>query len=109
MTKFQTKIGDRILEVETDELARRASGCVLLKYGETSLLVVSQLGEEKEGVNFFPLTCRYEERYYAAGRIRGSRFIKREGRPSDRSVLISRIIDRAIRPRFPKDFKKKSK
>lgn len=106
MTKFQIKIGDRTLEVETDELAQRASGCVLLKYGDTSLLVVSQLGEEKEGVNFFPLTCRYEERYYAAGRIRGSRFMKREGRPSDRSVLISRIIDRAIRPRFPKDFKK---
>ena len=106
MTKFKTKIGDRILEVETDDLAQRASGCVLLKYGETSLLVVSQLGEEREGIDFFPLTCRYEERYYAAGRIRGSRFIKREGRPSDRSVLISRIVDRAIRPRFQKDFKR---
>ena len=78
----------------------------MLKYGETSLLVVSQLGEEREGIDFFPLTCRYEERYYAAGRIRGSRFMKREGRPSDRSVLISRIIDRAVRPRFQKDFKK---
>jgi len=106
MTKFQTKIGNRILEVDTDGLAQRASGCVLLKYGETSLLVVSQLGEEREGIDFFPLTCRYEERYYAAGRIRGSRFMKREGRPSDRSVLISRIIDRAVRPRFQKDFKK---
>jgi len=106
MTKFQTKIGDRILEVDTDELAQRASGCVLLKYGETSLLVVSQLGEEREEIDFFPLTCRYEERYYAAGRIRGSRFMKREGRPSDRSVLISRIIDRAVRPRFQKDFKR---
>ena len=106
MTKFQIKIGDKTLEVETEGLAKRASGCVLLKYGETSLLVVSQLGEEREGIDFFPLTCRYEERYYAAGRIRGSRFIKREGRPSDRSVLISRMIDRAVRPRFQKDFKR---
>ena len=106
MNKFQTKIGDRILEIDTDGLAQRASGSVLLKYGETSLLVVSQLGEEREGIDFFPLTCRYEERYYAAGRIRGSRFMKREGRPSDRSVLISRIIDRAVRPRFQKDFKR---
>ena len=78
----------------------------MLKYGDTSLLVVSQLGEEREGVDFFPLTCQYEERYYAAGRIRGSRFMKREGRPSDRSVLIDRIIDRAIRPRFPEHFKR---
>jgi polyribonucleotide nucleotidyltransferase len=106
MTNFKIEIANRILQVETDELAERASGCVLLKYGDTSLLVVSQLGEEREGVNFFPLTCQYEERYYAAGRIRGSRFMKREGRPSDRSVLISRLIDRAIRPRFPKNFKK---
>jgi polyribonucleotide nucleotidyltransferase len=106
MTNYKIEIANRILQVETDELAERASGCVLLKYGDTSLLVVSQLGEEREGVNFFPLTCQYEERYYAAGRIRGSRFMKREGRPSDRSVLISRLIDRAIRPRFPKNFKK---
>ncbi|PJB09341.1 polyribonucleotide nucleotidyltransferase [bacterium (Candidatus Gribaldobacteria) CG_4_9_14_3_um_filter_36_15] len=106
MTNYKIEIANRILQVETDKLAERASGCVLLKYGDTSLLVVSQLGEEREGVDFFPLTCQYEERYYAAGRIRGSRFMKREGRPSDRSVLIDRIIDRAIRPRFPEHFKR---
>jgi len=106
MTNYKIEIANRILQVETDKLAERASGCVLLKYGDTSLFVVSQLGEEREGVDFFPLTCQYEERYYAAGRIRGSRFMKREGRPSDRSVLIDRIIDRAIRPRFPEHFKR---
>jgi len=103
MNKFKIEIAGRNLEVETGGLAERSSGNVLIKYGDTSIFSVSQLGEEREGLDFFPLTCRYEERYYAAGRIRGSRFLKREGRPSDRSVLTSRIIDRAIRPRFSKD------
>jgi len=106
MNKFKIEIGGRNLEVETGGLAERSSGNVLIKYGDTSIFSVSQLGEEREGLDFFPLTCRYEERYYAAGRIRGSRFIKREGRPSDNSVLISRIIDRAVRPRFSKDIHK---
>jgi polyribonucleotide nucleotidyltransferase len=103
MNKFKIEIGGRSLEVETGGMAEKASGNVLIKYGGTSIFSVSQLGEEREGLDFFPLTCRYEERYYAAGRIRGSRFLKREGRPSDNSVLISRIIDRAVRPRFSKD------
>jgi polyribonucleotide nucleotidyltransferase len=103
MNKFKIEIGDRNLEVETGGLAERSSGNVLIKYGDTSIFSVAQLGEEREGLDFFPLTCRYEERYYAAGRIRGSRFLKREGRPSDNSVLISRMIDRTIRPRFSKD------
>ena len=103
MNKFKIEIGGRNLEVETGGLAERSSGNVLIKYGDTSIFSVSQLGEEREGLDFFPLTCRYEERYYAAGRIRGSRFLKREGRPSDQSALISRIIDRAVRPRFSKD------
>jgi len=103
MNKFKIEIGGRNLEVETGGLAERSSGNVLIKYGETSIFSVSQLGEEREGLDFFPLTCRYEERYYAAGRIRGSRFLKREGRPSDNSVLISRMIDRTVRPRFSKD------
>lgn len=103
MNKFKIEIGGRNLEVETGGLAERSSGNVLIKYGDTSIFSVSQLGEEREGLDFFPLTCRYEERYYAAGRIRGSRFIKREGRPSDNSILITRMIDRAVRPRFSKD------
>jgi polyribonucleotide nucleotidyltransferase len=106
MNKFKIEIGGRNLEVETGGMAEKASGNVLIRYGDTSIFSVSQLGEEREGLDFFPLTCRYEERYYAAGRIRGSRFLKREGRPSDNSVLISRIIDRAIRPRFSKDIHK---
>jgi len=106
MNKFKIEIGGRNLEVETGGLAERSSGNVLIKYGETTIFSVSQLGGEREGLDFFPLTCRYEERYYAAGRIRGSRFLKREGRPSDNSVLISRMIDRTIRPRFSKDIHK---
>ncbi len=106
MNKFKIEIGGRNLEVETGGMAEKASGNVLIRYGDTSIFSVSQLGEEREGLDFFPLTCRYEERYYAAGRIRGSRFLKREGRPSDNSVLISRIIDRAVRPRFSKDIHK---
>ncbi len=106
MYKFDLELNKKNLHCEIGGLAERASGCVFIQYGETSILAVAQLGEEKEELDYFPLNCRFEERYYAAGRIRGSRFVKREGRPSDHSVLISRIIDRAIRPRFPKNFKR---
>jgi polyribonucleotide nucleotidyltransferase len=105
MYKFDLELNKRNLHCEIGGLAERASGCVFIQYGETSILAVTQLGEEREELDYFPLNCRFEERYYAAGRIRGSRFVKREGRPSDYSVLISRIIDRAIRPRFPKNLK----
>jgi len=91
MTKkdsFQIKLRDKEIKVEIGGLAEQASGCCLVKSGETSVLATSQIGGEREGLNFFPLTCDYEERYYAAGKIGGSRFIRREARPSTEAVLI---------------------
>ncbi len=102
---FQIKLAEKEIKVEVGGLAEQASGCCLIKSGETSVLVTAQIGEEREDLGFFPLTCDYEEKYYAAGRIGGSRFIRREGRPSAEAVLSSRMIDRAIRPLFPENLK----
>ncbi|MBZ9572806.1 polyribonucleotide nucleotidyltransferase [Patescibacteria group bacterium] len=102
---FQIKLGEKEIKIEVGGLAAQASGCCLMKSGETSVLCTAQIGEEKTELGFFPLTCDYEERYYAAGKIGGSRFIRREGRPSAEAVLISRMIDRAVRPLFPENLK----
>lgn len=102
---FKTKIGKQSLEVQTQDLAPQASGSCWIKLGETSVLCTCQRGEEKSELDFFPLTCDYEERYYAAGKILGPRFIRREGRPSTEAILISRAIDRSLRPLFPAQFK----
>jgi len=104
--KFQTKIGNREMEVEIGGFAEQASGSCLIKWGQTSLLCTAQLGEEKEGIDFFPLSCEYEERYYAAGKIGGSRFIRREGRPTPEAVVVARMIDRTLRPLFPSALKR---
>jgi polyribonucleotide nucleotidyltransferase len=109
MTKeiFKLNIGGKELKVEVRNLAEQASGDVLVQYGETMVLATACMSNyEKEGIDFFPLTVDYEERYYAAGKILGSRYIRRESRPSDEAILTSRFIDRAIRPRFPKHLKK---
>jgi len=103
---FKLKIDKNEIDVQTEKLADQASGCCLIRMGETSLLCVSQQGKERSDLNFFPLTCNYEEKFYAAGKILGSRFIRREGRPSTKAVLNSRMIDRTIRPLFPKELKK---
>ena len=104
--KFNLEIGGREFEVEIRNLAEQANGDVLVRYGDTLVLATSVISkQEKEGVDFFPLTVDYEERYYAAGKIRGSRYIKRESRPSDEAIITSRLIDRAIRPIFPEGFK----
>jgi len=102
--KFQTKIGGKTLAIQIGGLAEQASGCCLIKYGDTVVLSTSQFGATREGLGFFPLTCDYEERYYAAGRIGGSRFVRREGRPTAEAVLTARMIDRTIRPLFPERF-----
>jgi polyribonucleotide nucleotidyltransferase len=105
--KFKLEIGGKELKVEIGGWAEQASGSALVQYGDTSVLataVMSNFG--REGVDFFPLTVDYEEKYYAAGKILGSRYLRRESRPSDEAILTSRFIDRAIRPRFPKSFKK---
>ncbi|MEK7103799.1 MAG: polyribonucleotide nucleotidyltransferase [Patescibacteria group bacterium] len=100
---FEFQLGDRKLEVKIGGLAEQASGCCLIRYGDTSILCTSQMGKSNPGMGFFPLTCDYEERFYAAGKILGSRFMRREGRPSTEAVLTSRLIDRAVRPLFPKE------
>jgi len=102
--KFKLEIGGRNLEVEIRNLAEQASGSVFLRYGDTLVLATCVMSkEERKEAGFFPLTVDYEEKYYAAGKIRGSRYIKRESRPSDEAICNSRLIDRTIRPLFPKN------
>lgn len=96
--------GERKLSLSTGKLAFQAGGSVLARYGDTVVLATATSAAPKEDVDFFPLTVDYEERHYAGGRISSSRFIKREGRPSEEAVLTSRLIDRSVRPLFPKDF-----
>jgi polyribonucleotide nucleotidyltransferase len=105
VNKTQLQIGDRTLTIETGRVAGQASGAVIVRMGDTMLLVTATMAPTpREGIDFFPLTCDYEEKLYAAGKIPGG-FIRREGRPSEQAVLNSRLIDRPIRPLFPKDFR----
>ncbi len=92
--------GGRTLTLETGKIARQADGAVVATYGETSVLAtVVAAKQPKEGIDFLPLTVNYQEKFYAAGRIPGGYF-KREGRPTERETLISRLIDRPVRPLF---------
>lgn len=102
--KFKLELGGRNLIADIRNLAEQASGSVFLRYGDTLVLATAVISKyEKEAEGFFPLTVEYEERYYAAGKIRGPRYIKRESRPSDEAICNARLIDRAIRPLFPKN------
>lgn len=94
----------RQLVVETGQYAKQANGAVLVHYGDSTVLSTATASKEARGLDFFPLTVNYEERLYAAGKIPGG-FIKREGRPSEKAVLTSRLIDRPIRPLFPDGFR----
>jgi len=99
--KFKIEIGGRELLVEIGKLAEQANGAVTVRYGDTVVLVTSVIGDKpREGVNYLPLMVDYEEKLYAAGKIKGSRFIKREGRSTDEAILTGRLIDRVIRPLF---------
>ncbi|MFC1644816.1 polyribonucleotide nucleotidyltransferase [Patescibacteria group bacterium] len=99
--QWSLQIGGRELQIETGLLAGQANGSVTVRYGDTMVLATATMSERiSEGMNYFPLMVDYEERYYAAGKIKGSRFIKREGRPSDEAVLTGRVVDRTIRPLF---------
>ncbi|MFM8723539.1 MAG: polyribonucleotide nucleotidyltransferase, partial [Planctomycetaceae bacterium] len=89
--------------ITTGELAKQASGAVLLQFGDTSVFCASQSGPSRPGTDFFPLTVDYRERLAAAGRFAGG-YLKREGRPTTREILTSRLTDRPIRPLFPKGF-----
>src|SRR5579883_2657930 len=98
--RVQLDWGGRQLTLETGKMARQADGAVLARYGETTVLAtVVAAKEPKEGIDFLPLTCNYQEKYYAAGRIPGGYF-KREGRPTEKETLVSRLIDRPVRPLF---------
>ena len=105
MQSFEIDLGGRKLTVEHGKMAKQANGAVLVRYGDTVVLVtVTASKAPREGVDFFPLTVDYEEKMYAAGKIPGG-FIKREGRPSNDAVLCARLIDRPIRPLFPDGFR----
>ena len=98
-------LGGRIVSVETGTLAKQADGAVCVRLGDTIVLVTVAMAAPREGVGFFPLLVDFEERMYAAGKIPGVRYIRREGRPSENATLSARRIDRSMRPLFPKGFK----
>ena len=103
--KFETTFAGRKLVVETGKMANLSNGSCLVRYGETAVLVnVNMSKEPKEGIDFLPLSVDYDERLYAVGKIPGG-YIKREGKPSTKAVLVSRVIDRPLRPLFPKDYR----
>src|SRR5690554_6759507 len=103
--RVEIEWGGRKLRLETGQLARQADGAVLAQYGETTVLATVVAEKEvRPGVDFFPLTVNYQERTYAAGKIPGGYF-KREGRPTEKETLTSRLIDRPIRPLFVEGFK----
>lgn len=98
---FSTEIGGKTLTAEFTDLANQAHGSVLLRLGNSAVLATAVMSEYvREGLEYFPLTVDYEERFYAAGQILGSRFIRREGRPTDDAILSGRVVDRTIRPLF---------
>ena len=102
---FETTLAGRPLVVETGKLAQLSGGSCLVRYGETVVLCnVTASAKPRDGVDFFPLSVDYEEKLYAVGRIPGS-FLRREGRPTEKAILTSRVIDRPIRPLFPKDMR----
>ncbi len=104
ISKFQIEIGGRVLELETGRLAGQAGGAVTVRYGDTIVLMAATASRQpKPGVDFLPLTVDMAERMYAAGKLPGG-FFKREGRPSTDAILMSRLIDRPLRPLFPKAF-----
>ena len=102
---FETDFAGRPLVIETGKMTQLANGACLVRYGETVVHVaVTAAPKPREGVDFFPLSVDFEEKQYAMGKIPGG-FGKREGRPSEKSILVSRVIDRPIRPLFPKDMR----
>ena len=101
----ETEFCGRTLTLEINRVGFRTTASVLVRYGETVVLGTAMLGKVIPGMDYFPLSIDYEEKFYAAGKISGSRFIKREGRPSDEAILIGRLIDRPIRPLWPKGYR----
>jgi polyribonucleotide nucleotidyltransferase len=106
MNEYKINLLEKELIIKPDNIAEQANGSVFVRYGDTVVLATASMSSEvKEGFDFFPLTVDYEEKFYAAGKIRGSRYVKREGKPSDMAIITSRLIDRTLRPLFPKSLK----
>jgi polyribonucleotide nucleotidyltransferase len=104
-TTLTTEFAGKKLTFETGQLAQQATVAILARLGDTVVLATVVEGKVREDLGYFPLSVEYGERLYAGGKIKGSRWVKREGRPSDEAVLIGRLIDRSIRPLFPKEYK----
>ncbi|MEN9413508.1 MAG: hypothetical protein RLZZ342_595 [Candidatus Parcubacteria bacterium] len=103
---YAIEIGGKEMVAEFNNWADQANGSVLLRYGNSAVLATAVMGSKESNLDYFPLSVEYEEKFYAAGAILGSRFMRREGRPSDEAVLSGRIVDRTIRPLFPKGLKR---
>ena len=103
--KFEMELAGRTLRVDVDRVAKQANGAVLMHYGDTTVLCTATASEKpRDGIDFFPLSVEYNERLYAVGKIPGG-FNKREGKASEHAILTSRVIDRPMRPLFPKDYR----
>jgi len=103
--KFEVEVGGEKLIAEFTDLAENANGSVMLRLGDTVVLATAVMSKGEKDLDYFPLSVEYEERFYASGQILGSRFIRREGRPSDEAILSGRIVDRTIRPLFDSDLR----
>src|SRR3954464_13992617 len=103
---YSVEIDGKPMTAEFNDWANQAHGSVLLRYGNSAVLATVVMGSRESDKDYFPLSVEYEEKFYAAGAILGSRFMRREGRPSDEAVLSGRIVDRTIRPLFPKGIKR---
>lgn len=98
---FETVFGEKTLSAEFNDLAMQANGSVIVRYGNTAVLATAVMGsKEREGIDYFPLTVDYEEKFYAAGQILGGKYMRREGKPSDEAILSGRVVDRTVRPLF---------
>lgn len=104
--EYSIEVGGKTLIAEFNDWADQAHGSVLVRYGNSAILATAVMGSKDSTLDYFPLSVEYEERYYAVGAILGSRFMRREGRPSDEAILSGRIVDRTIRPLFPKGLKR---
>src|SRR3989338_147536 len=99
---FSVSVGGKEFIAEFSDLVEKADGSVMLRYGDTVVLATAVMSpKERAGMGYFPLTVDYEERFYAAGKILGSQYVRRETKPSDEAILAGRIVDRTIRPLFP--------
>jgi polyribonucleotide nucleotidyltransferase len=105
LVKKSLELGGRTLSLEVGRFAEQANAAVLAQYGDTMVLATVVASSKETTLDYFPLSVEYVERLYAGGRIKGSRWVKREGRPTDDAVLAGRVIDRSIRPLFPKSYK----